>query len=257
MNYIACYIRNILTFLYFRAEENRSSNLREDSVGLREELNKLYLTKDLLEQQRMESEELLLITERQKADFEHKYEKLQLETVDLRYQLEKSSSSNDDRSQEVKELNTILSDLEAESNKLKLHIADQSNDIAALKKELITAEQIRLDLDAEKMSLCEKLKISEINKEKIELELSQILRERSDLSNQLTALISKKEQMNEEMMRLQQRLEQANEMNCRLNRTLEGLTKENEDKLILIESHEKEIQRQQVSINRFISVIRR
>lgn len=220
--------------------------MREDIVTLREELNKLYLARDLLEQQRIESDEMLAIAEKQKADLEHKYEKLHLEHLDVYYQLEKSSSSNEDVTQEAKDLKTRIQHLEIEANRMRAQIADQTSDIAALKKELITAEQIRLDLDSEKLSVCEKLKMLEISKEKVEMDLTQTLRDRGDLANQLTALSCKKEQINEELMRLQQRLEQSNETNCRLNRSLEELMKENEDKIVLIEANEKEIQRQQV-----------
>lgn len=203
------------------------------------------MARDLLEQQRLESDEMLTIAEKQKADLEHKFEKLHLEHLDVQYQLEKSSSSNDDVTQEAKDLKTRIHNLEIEANRMRAQIADQSSDIAALKKELITAEQIRLDLDSEKLSVCEKLKMLEISKEKVEMELAQTLRDRGDLANQLTAISCKKEQINEELMRLQQRLEQSNETNCRLNRSLEELMKENEDKIVVIEANEKEIQRQQ------------
>lgn len=228
-----------------RAEESRSSSLREDTITLREELNKLYLTRDLLEQQRLESEEMLAISEKQRADVEFKLEKLLLENADLNYQLQQSSTSNSDINSELKELYAKVKELEAEREKLESQITDQMADIASLKKELISGEQHRLELDTEKLNITEKLKISEINKEKVELDLSQLLRERSDLTNQLTAINNKKDQLGEELMRMQQRLEQSNEMNGRLNRSLEELMKENEEKLILIESHEKEIQRQQ------------
>lgn len=239
------------TFIEYviRAEEARSSNLREDTVMLREELNKLYLTRDLLEQQRIESEEMLAISEKQRADVENRLERLHLESTDVKYQLEKSSSSNTHITQEVKDLNTKLNELEVEKSNLKSQITDQAADIAALKKELISAEQIRLDTDAEKMTVSEKLKVCEINKEKVELELSQLLRERSDILNQLAVMTNKRDQACEEVTRLQQRLKQLAECNDRLNRNLENLMKENEDKLILIESHEKEIQRQQVDFN--------
>lgn len=236
----------VLIFLTIRsAEESRSSSLREDTITLREELNKLYLTRDLLEQQRLESEEMLAISEKQRADVEFKLEKLLLENADLKYHLEQSSNSNSDISTELKDLNSKVKELEMEREKYESQVADQTADIASLKKELIAGEQQRLDLDNEKLLVTEKLKISEINKEKVELDLSQLLRERSDLTNQLTAINNKKDQLGEELMRMQQRLEQSNEMNARLNRSLEEFMKENEQKLILIESHEKEIQRQQ------------
>jgi rootletin len=65
------------------------------------------------------------------------------------------------------------------------------------------------------------------------------------LSNQVTMLTRKKEAMGEEVMRTRQRLEQATEMNNRLNRSLEELVKESDEKGILIEAQEKELQRLQ------------
>lgn len=204
------------------------------------------MSREILDQQHIESEEMLIISEKQRADLESRLERLHLESSDVKYQLEKSSSSNTHITQEMKDLNTKINELEVEKGNLKAQIADQSADIASLKKELISAEQIRLDIDGEKMSISEKLKICEINKEKVELEFGQLSRERSDLHNQLAAMTNKRDLAAEEVMRLQQRLKQLAECNDRLNRNLENLMKENEDKLILIESHEKEIQRQQV-----------
>lgn len=77
----------------------------------------------------------------------------------------------------------------------------------------------------------------------IEMELAQISRERSELSNQLTVLGRKKEALNEEIMRLRQKLEQASETNARVNRNLEDLVKECEEKQSTIENFEKDLQR--------------
>lgn len=111
---------------------------------------------------------------------------------------------------------------------------DQQGDLGSLRKELLQAEQTRLDLESEKVTLNEKVKFLEIEKEKIEMELAQVTRERGDLSNQLSVLARKKETLNEELMRLRQRLEQANEMNGRINRNLEDLVKDNEEKQVNI-----------------------
>lgn len=219
--------------------------MREDIITLREELNKLYLTRDLLEQQRLESEEMLAISEKQRNDLECKLEKLSLENADIKYQLERSSLSNHDSSNEMKQLKTKIKELQSVREKLESQVADQIADICSLKKEIVSGEQQRLDLDAEKLNVTEKLKVCEINKEKVELEFSQLLRERGDLTNQLTASNNRKDQLSEELMRVRQRMEQFNEMNARLNQNLEDLMKETEQKMILIESHEKEIQRQQ------------
>lgn len=121
-----------------------------------------------------------------------------------------------------------------EKNKLANQCADQQGDLGSLRKELLQAEQTRLDLESEKVTLNEKVKFLEIEKEKIEMELSQVTRERSDLSNQLSVLARKKETLNEELMRIRQRLEQSNEMNSRINRSLEDLVKDNEEKQVFM-----------------------
>lgn len=110
--------------------------------------------------------------------------------------------------------------------------SDGQNDLTSLRKELLQAEQTRLELESEKMNLNEKVKFLEIEKEKVEIELGQVARERGDLSNQLAVLARKKESLNEEIMRLGQKLEQSSEMNARLNRNLEDLVKDNEEKQV-------------------------
>lgn len=48
-----------------------------------------------------------------------------------------------------------------------MQCTDQTNDIASLRKELLHAEQTRLDLEADKVTLNEKAKFLEIEKEKV------------------------------------------------------------------------------------------
>lgn len=117
-----------------------------------------------------------------------------------------------------------------EKNKLANQCVDQQGDLNSLRKELLQAEQIRLDIESEKITLSEKIKILEIEREKVEMELGQITRERNDLSNQLSVLARKKETLNEDLMRHKQKLEQSNEMNARINRNLKDLVKDNEEK---------------------------
>lgn len=121
-----------------------------------------------------------------------------------------------------------------EKSKLASQCTDQQNDLGSLRKELLQAEQTRLDLESEKVTLNEKVKFLEIEKEKTEIELAQVTRERGDLSNQLSILARKKETLNEDLMRVRQRLEQASEMNGRINRNLEDLVKDNEEKQVKI-----------------------
>lgn len=54
-----------------------------------------------------------------------------------------------------------------EKASLQSQCADQQNDLGSLRKELLQAEQTRLDLESDKVSLQEKLKFLEIEKEKV------------------------------------------------------------------------------------------
>lgn len=120
-----------------------------------------------------------------------------------------------------------------EKGKVSGQCSEQLSDLNSLRKELLQAEQARLELESEKMGLGEKIKFLEIEKEKVEFELGQAARERVDLGNQLSVLARKKETLSEDSIRLRQRLEQSNEMNARLNRNLEDLVKDNEEKQVL------------------------
>jgi rootletin len=51
-----------------RAEEERCSRLREELLTAREELSKLYLARDLLEQQKMEAEGVISQVEKAKSE---------------------------------------------------------------------------------------------------------------------------------------------------------------------------------------------
>lgn len=57
--------------------------------------------------------------------------------------------------------------LEGERGNLQGLNADQQNDLVALRKELLQAEQTRLDLESDKVSLQEKVKFLEMEKEKV------------------------------------------------------------------------------------------
>lgn len=53
--------------LNLRAEEDRCSRIREELLTVREELNKLYLSHDLLEQQKLEADKLITSLEKVKG----------------------------------------------------------------------------------------------------------------------------------------------------------------------------------------------
>jgi hypothetical protein len=50
-----------------RAEEERCSRLREELLTLREDMNKAYLSREMLEQQKMESDDLIAQMEKSKG----------------------------------------------------------------------------------------------------------------------------------------------------------------------------------------------
>ncbi|XP_034942532.1 rootletin isoform X2 [Chelonus insularis] len=229
----------------FRSEEERCSRIREELLTVREELNKVYLAKDMLEQQKIESDNLIIQIEKNKNDIELELEKIILDKSDIQNELIKMVTVCENHEKDKQRLQDELNRMEEEKNKLINQCSDQQSDLGSLRKELLQAEQIRLDLEADKVTLSEKIKFLEIEKEKIEIELGQVMRERSDLSNQLSLLARKKESLNEELLRTRQRLEQANEVNARINRNLEDLIKDNEEKQVILETNDKEFQRMQ------------
>lgn len=50
---------------------------------------------------------------------------------------------------------------------LQNQVLDQDSDLASMRKEILNGEQTRLDLDSEKVSLQEKCKFLEMEKEKV------------------------------------------------------------------------------------------
>ncbi|XP_071554708.1 uncharacterized protein Root isoform X2 [Temnothorax nylanderi] len=231
--------------LSLRSEEDRCSKMREELLTLREDLSKTYLAKDMLEQQKLETDGLISQIEKSKGDLELELERVLLEKSDVQEILMKMETMCSNHEQDKQRFQEELKKMTDERNKLANQCIDQQGDLNSLRKELLQAEQTRLDVESEKVMLNEKIKFLEIEKEKVEMELGQVTRERSDLSNQLSVLARKKETLNEELMRLRQRLEQSNEMNARINRNLKDLVKDNEEKQVLLETNEKEFQRLQ------------
>ncbi|XP_077281306.1 ciliary rootlet coiled-coil, rootletin isoform X2 [Temnothorax americanus] len=231
--------------LSLRSEEDRCSKMREELLTLREDLSKTYLAKDMLEQQKLETDGLISQIEKSKGDLELELERVLLEKSDVQEILMKMEAMCSNHEQDKQRLQEEFKKMTDERNKLANQCIDQQGDLNSLRKELLQAEQTRLDVESEKVTLNEKIKFLEIEKEKVEMELGQVTRERSDLSNQLSVLARKKETLNEELMRLRQRLEQSNEMNARINRNLKDLVKDNEEKQVLLETNEKEFQRLQ------------
>ncbi|XP_060523589.1 rootletin isoform X2 [Cylas formicarius] len=225
-----------------RGEEDRCSRLREELLTVREDLNKLYLTNDMLEQQKLEAESVIADLEKTKMDYEMQLDKIMNESSNVHDSLVKKQTMASNLEQDKKKLQDDLKRLEDEKLALQMQCNDQQNDIQSMRKELLQAEQYKLDLESDKMSLSEKCKFLEMEKEKIEMELTQVTRERNDLSNQLTVLGRKKDAVHDDLVRCKQKLEQATETNGRINRTLEDLVKECEEKQCTIDAMDKEIQ---------------
>ncbi|XP_048007047.1 rootletin [Leguminivora glycinivorella] len=225
-----------------RAEEERSSRLRSELVTVREELNKTSLARDLLEQQKIEADSIMSQMEKHRNDLEIELERTLLERGDLQDLVEKLQAAIRNLETDKKKLQEEVKHLEDEKSSLSNQSSEQLGDLNSLRKELLAAEQTRMELEADKSSLHEKIKFLDQDREKVELELRQVVRERGELSSQLTAMVRKKDSLNEEIMRLQQRLEQASETVGRLNRTLEDHVKDAEEKQILIDSLDKDKQ---------------
>ncbi|ALC47431.1 Rootletin [Drosophila busckii] len=232
-----------ITEMNLRSEEDRSSRLREETISLREELNRVSLNRDLLEQQRIESDNLINLLEKQKSDLEYDLDRLLLEKCDLQEKHEKLSSNNCSTGDELKSTQNCLMETQEERKKLRLQANDQAAEICELKKELSVLDKARLELETDNLNSSEKLKCLQLEKEKILQDLACVTREKCDIHNQLTATCRKKEALNEELMRTRQRLEQTSETNNRLNRNIEDMVKDVEEKQVVIDLHEKDTHR--------------
>ncbi|XP_038221135.1 rootletin [Zerene cesonia] len=225
-----------------RSEEERSSRLRSDLVSTREELNKTALARDLLEQQKLEADAVLSQMDKNRSELEIELERTLLERGDLQDLVEKLQNLVRNLESDKKKLLEDVKHLEEEKSSLSNQSSEQQGDLNSLRKELLAAEQHRMELEADKASLYEKIKFLEGEREKVEMELRQVVRERGELSSQLTAMARKKDALNEEIIRLTQRLEQAQETIGRLNRTIDDHVKEGEERQILIDNLDKDKQ---------------
>ncbi|XP_026278331.2 rootletin isoform X2 [Frankliniella occidentalis] len=228
-----------------RAEEDRGSRLREELLTVREELSRAHLAREVLEQHKDDSESVIAQMEKAKGDIELELERVLMERADLQEALLKAENLSLSLEADKKRLQDDRRTLEEERAALQGQVADQNSDLGSLRKELLQAEQTRLDLESDKVSLQEKCKFLDIEKEKTEVELGQVARERSDFSHQLAVVVRQKEALSEELGRVRQRLEQASETNSRLNLSLEDLVKDCEEKQVVLEANDKDIQRLQ------------
>lgn len=70
-----CYLQSdISRELSLRSEEDRCSKMREELLTLREDLSKAYLAKDMLEQQKLETDGLISQIEKSKGISDYRSE---------------------------------------------------------------------------------------------------------------------------------------------------------------------------------------
>ncbi|ENN80568.1 hypothetical protein YQE_03011, partial [Dendroctonus ponderosae] len=231
------------SYIFMNSFRSSCSRIREELLTVREELHKACLSHDLLEQQKLEADSLISSLEKVKQDYEHQLGQLLGESSNVQDSLVKKETIAANLEIDKKKLQDDLKKLEDEKAALQAQCSDHQSDIQSLRKELLQAEQHRLDLCQNDQN--EKCKFLDIEKGKTEMELNQVTRERNDLSNQLTVMGRKRDALNEELMRSRQKLEQANETSARINRNLEELVKECEDKQCTMDAMDKEIQRMQ------------
>lgn len=221
-----------LSEINLRAEEERSSKLREEMLSVREELSRAQLSREVLEQNKIESECYLSQVEKSKAELELDLERIILDKSELEEMLEKLQSICMSHEQDNARLQDELRRVNEEKGQLSSQCVDQQNDIASLRKELLAGEQARMGLENDKVTLHEKSKFLELEKERLEVELAQVSRERADLSNQLANIARAKEALNEEYVRLSQKHEHTKDMIARINRDVAELVKSGEEKQV-------------------------
>ncbi|KAG7310116.1 hypothetical protein JYU34_004655 [Plutella xylostella] len=225
-----------------RAEEEQSSQLRSSLARVRSELHASSLCRDLLEQQRDEAAALRHQAVTHNNELQSELDRVIAERTELQALADRLQAALRTLEDEQRTLLDENKRLEEEKSSISNQSSDQLGDLNSLRKELVSAEQHRMDLEADKASLHEKIKFMDADREKLEMELRQVVRDRGELTSQLTAMARKKDTLNEEIIRLQQRLEQANETIGRLNRALEDHVKDGEEKQILIDTLDKDKQ---------------
>ncbi|CAH2040824.1 unnamed protein product, partial [Iphiclides podalirius] len=231
-----------------RAEEERSTRLRSELVTVREELNKTALARDLLDQQKIETDSIFSQMEKHRSELEIELERTILERGDLQDLMEKLESALRDAEAEKTKLQEDIKQLEAERGAASRQAAELQADLASLRKELLAGEQARMALDAERAALLDRLAARDGAADQLELQLRQLARERSELSSQLSEMARKKEALKEEMARLQQRLEQAGDTIARLNRSVDDHVKDGEQKQAALAQLERERQQLQEAL---------
>lgn len=208
---------------------------------LQEELNKICLKAELLEQQLNDEKSTNSKLENEIKNLKHMLDIVSKECCTLKSEVENIVASKDT----CVKANSILENekgiLKNEYICLSEKISELNSDIDILKKELIGSEKIRLQIESEKKLVEDKLICSQSNSGKLEELLCQVQKEKGETCNKLTVVNRKNDFLNTELLRFKQRIEQATQINNRLNKNIEDLIKQNESKQSFIEKLEKDI----------------
>lgn len=225
----------------FSGLEIGNSRLKEETLLLQEELNKICLKAEVSEQQLNDERQTNSKLENEIKNLKHMLELVSKECCSLKTEVENIVATKDT----CLKANDILENekglLKNEYLSLSEKISELNSDIDILKKELIGSEKIRLQIESEKKLTEDKLVCSQHNNEKLEELICQVQKEKGEACNKLTVVNRKNDSLNAELLRFKQRIEQATQINNRLNKNIEELIKQNETKQSFIEKLEKDL----------------
>lgn len=218
-----------------------NSRLKEEVLILQEELNKICLKGELLEQQLSDEKLTNSKLENEIKNLKHMLDIVSKECCTLKSEVENIASSKDSCIKANSLLENEKALLKNEYINLSGKISELTSDIDILKKELIGSEKIRLQIESEKKLTEDKLMCSQNNNTKMEDLICQIQNEKEEACNKLSVVNRKNDFINTELLRFKQRIEQGTQINNRLNKNIEELIKQNEAKQSFIEKLEKDI----------------
>lgn len=231
----------LFSIIRFSGLEIGNSRLKEEVLLLQEELNKICLKAEVLEQQLSDERQTNSKLENEIKNLKHMLDIVSKECCSLKTEVENIVATKDTCLKANDLLENEKGLLKNEYLNLSEKISELNSDIDILKKELIGSEKIRLQIESEKKLVEDKLVVCQNNNEKLEELLCQIQKEKGETCNKLTVVNRKNDTLNAELLRFKQKMEQVTQINNRLNKNIEELIKQNESKQSFIEKLEKDI----------------
>lgn len=231
----------LFSIIRFSGLEIGNSRLKEEVLLLQEELNKICLKAEVLEQQLSDERQTNSKLENEIKNLKHMLDIVSKECCSLKTEVENIVATKDTCLKANDLLENEKGLLKNEYLNLSEKISELNSDIDILKKELIGSEKIRLQIESEKKLVEDKLVVCQNNNEKLEELLCQVQKEKGETCNKLTVVNRKNDTLNAELLRFKQKMEQVTQINNRLNKNIEELIKQNESKQSFIEKLEKDI----------------